>query len=157
MAATDPVKKALILSKWAEYKARAEAAGMEPVQAQFVKQSQLPGNEEWRTNIGTLRNYLDLNPSRRKDGDPHSHSHTHGHHILAIPDSPEAINEQLRVCGLCASLQAKPMRRRIETGLQRPLHTRSGTSQPTRSSGQVSGFHRQHTGNIQATSLRGMA
>lgn len=96
MAATDPVKKALILSKWAEYKARAESAGMEPVQAQFVKQSQLPGNEEWRTNIGTLRNYLDLNPSRRKDGDPHSHSHTHGHHILAIPDSPEAIKEQMR-------------------------------------------------------------
>lgn len=109
MAATDPVKKALILSKWAEYKARAEAAGMEPVQAQFVKQSQLPGNEEWRTNIGTLRNYLDLNPSRRKDGDPHSHSHTHGHHILAIPDSPEAIKEQMHNLSMAykASLKKK--------------------------------------------------
>lgn len=97
MPAPDPIKKALILSKWAEYKARAEAAGMEPVQAQFVKQSQLPGNEEWRTNIGTLRNYLDLNPSRRKDGAPHSqvHGQTHGHHIVAIPDSPEAIKEQM--------------------------------------------------------------
>lgn len=100
MPAPEYEKKALILSKWAEYKARVESVGMKPVQAQFVEESKKPGNEEWRTNIGTLRNYLNLNPSRRKDGDPHSqshtHGHTHGHHIVAIPDSPEAIKEQMR-------------------------------------------------------------
>lgn len=95
MPAGDPIKKALILSKWAEYKARAEAAGMEPVQAQFVKQSQLPGNEEWRTNIGTLRNHLNLNPSRRAK-DPHLYDSSNPSPMGPIPTSPEAIKEQMR-------------------------------------------------------------
>lgn len=92
MAATDLEKKALILSKWAEYKTRAHKAGMKPVQAQFVKESK---GSDWETNISTLRNYLDLNPSR-----PAKDSYLYDSSIPApmgpIPSSPEAIKEQMQ-------------------------------------------------------------
>lgn len=92
MGAPNHAKRALILSKWAEYKAKMESVGAEPVQAQFVRDSQ---GTEWQTSIGTLRNHLGLNPSRPRT-DPHLYDSTNPAPMMAIPDSPEAIKQQMQ-------------------------------------------------------------